>query len=137
MSNSKSTSRFIRLLDALGVGASSLCVVHCLLMPLLVGILPFYGAQYLASPGAHKMLAGFVVLFSVTAIVPGWMRHKNRLVLSCMVIGLSVVLFATFGASSLLGDYWEIPLISIGNLFVISAHILNRRQLGCDNHSHR
>lgn len=130
------TSPFLRAIDVLGVTASSLCMVHCLAMPFVLGLLPLIGAQYLASPEAHRILASFVVSFCLTAVVPGYVRHGNKLVLSCMLVGLSLVLFATFAAPTTIGDWWELPLISIGNVCVIGAHIVNRRLLGCIDHIH-
>jgi hypothetical protein len=46
-----------------------------------------------------------------------------------MVIGLSAVLAATFHAQVGLAESVEIPLITMGNLLIISAHLYNRRLL--------
>jgi hypothetical protein len=124
----------IRLFDILGMGASSLCMLHCLLMPVVAGFLPLIGARFLDSPDTHRFLAGFVILFCVFAIVPGYFKHRSLKVLLPMLAGLSLVLFATFACEELLGECWELPLISVGNLLVITAHACNRREHICDHH---
>jgi hypothetical protein len=44
-----------------------------------------------------------------------------------MLLGVSLVLFATFAANRMLGGYWEMPIITIGNFIVVAAHLRNRK----------
>lgn len=109
-------------LDALGVAASSLCMVHCLVLPVALLFVP-----QLALTGAeditHYLLAFCVTAFCLSAIIPGFLKHGSKEVLALMLSGLSIVLFATFFA----GESLEMPFITIGNILVISAHLLNRK----------
>src|ERR1700728_4260667 len=89
-------NRLIRSLDALGIFASSLCLVHCLAMPLIIGFLPILGWGFLEGHRAHVILAFFVLTFALTALVPGYLRHRRRDILLMMLVGLSLVLSATF-----------------------------------------
>lgn len=120
-------------LDSLGVVASSLCIIHCLVLPLAVVALPALGPQVIHDDSTHFVLAFFVTMFCLLAIVPGYMRHNDRNVLFVMSIGLSMVLFATFIAGHALGESWEVPLITIGNLLVVGAHLQNRKLLACSS----
>jgi hypothetical protein len=119
--------------DFLGIGASSLCTVHCLALPLIAGSLPFFGLGYLAGHSMHKLLAFSVMLFCLCAIVPGYLRHKHRTVLVAMASGLSLVLFATFFSQATLGQAWELPLISLGNVLLIGSHLANRKLFKCNH----
>jgi hypothetical protein len=132
----KKESKLLPFLDTLGVCASSLCLVHCICLPFLIVLLPTIGAKYLGNEFVHHLLAFFVVFFCLSAIVPGYLRHKNRSVLYLMMVGLSVVLFATFFSAAMFGENAEVPVITFGNLFVIGAHFRNRHLCGCMNHAH-
>jgi hypothetical protein len=116
-------------MDTLGIVASSLCVVHCLAMPVLLLALPSMTAQMLESDYTHVVLAGAVTAFCILAIVPGYMRHSNKSVLALMLAGLSLVLTATFCLHLLGHDGLEMPIITVGNLLVVFAHLRNRRLL--------
>ncbi len=83
-------------MDNLGIAASSLCLVHCLAMPLVIGFLPLLGLQFLEGHQAHVMLAGFVLAFALLAVVPGYLKHKRGDILGMMIVGISLVLYATF-----------------------------------------
>ncbi len=119
--------------DTLGMAVSSLCLVHCLVMPFLVMLLPALGSFYSHDDRTHYLLAGFVLAFCLLAVVPGYMRHNSKLVLALMVGGLSLVLFATFAVHFTFGEMWEIPLITVGNLVVVAAHRFNQRLCRCQH----
>jgi cation transport ATPase len=127
-------NRLVASMDTLGIAASSLCVVHCLAMPLVIGVLPLLGLQFLEGHNAHVVLAAFVLSFALLAIVPGYLRHRRKDILGMMLIGLSFVLYATFVAQQTLGESWEIPLITIGNLILVGTHFRNRALHRCPIH---
>lgn len=115
-------------LDSLGIIASVICVIHCLTLPLLVSVMPLVGAQFLESDFTHELLAGFVVIFAVASLLPGYMKSFDSTILFGLCSGLGLVLFATFLSEPMLGPSWELPLISIGNLIVVFTHLRNRKQ---------
>jgi hypothetical protein len=121
----------LQLFDAFGIFASAICMVHCLAMPLIMASLPF-AMPWLGHDNVHYLLAGWVLLFCVAAIIPGYLKHRHLSVLITMLVGLSLVLIATFCLHLGLPESWEIPMITVGNLLVISAHWRNRRL----NHHH-
>lgn len=122
-------------MDALGIFASTLCLIHCLAMPLVVAFLPLFGLQFLEGHGAHQVLAGFVVAFGLLAILPGYMKHRKPAVLAGLVVGLTLVLSATFGYVVGLSEAAELPLITVGNLVLVVSHLFNRKLCKCD-HGH-
>lgn len=127
--NSVVASQHLHLyLDVLGIGASSLCVIHCLLMPLVLA-LPMCGIQFLHDGAVHPFLAGFVVMFGLTSILPGYRKHRECATLMAMALGLSLVLLATFVIEPALGEHWEMLVITAGNFLIVSAHIRNQLKL--------
>ncbi len=122
------TDRRLFSADVLGIVVSTLCLIHCLLLPVLALALPSLGVHFLHDDSTHYFLAFFVATFCIVAVVPGYLRHNNKRVLTIMLSGLGLVLFATF-AHATLGENWEMPLITAGNLLVVSAHFFNRKLL--------
>jgi len=118
--------RSLEIFDALGIFASAVCMVHCLALPFIMAALPFT-MTWLGHDNVHYLLAGWVVLFCLVAIVPGYIKHRNSGILASMVVGVSLVLLATFGRHFGLAETMEIPLITAGNLLVIAAHWRNRK----------
>lgn len=127
----------IASMDALGIAASSLCLVHCLAMPLVVGILPLLGLKFLEGHSAHVTLAFFVLTFALLAIVPGYLRHRRADILAMMLVGVGLVLYATFLAQFTLGESAEIPIITVGNLILVFTHLRNRALHKCTEHAHK
>ncbi len=119
--------------DTLGICASSLCLVHCMAVPLLISVLPVVGSRFLEADWTHKALAFFVLSFALLAVAPGYLKHKKRAVLLGLATGLSFVLAATFLSGKLLDNKWEVPLITIGNLIVVATHWRNRILCRCTN----
>ena len=113
-------------LDLLGIGASVLCMVHCLAMPLVIGILPALGLTFLEGHGAHQLLAFFVVGFALAAVLPAYLKHRKTVVLLSMIVGIGLVLAATFGSGTAFPESYELPLITFGNLLVVVTHWRNR-----------
>jgi hypothetical protein len=130
-----SSRQAIVSMDSLGIFASTLCLIHCLAMPLVVASLPVLGLQFLEGHGAHQVLAGFVVSFGLLAILPGYLKHRKPLVLAGLVVGLALVLIATFGYVVGLPEAAELPLITVGNLVLVASHYFNRQLCRC-THSH-
>lgn len=91
--------------------------------------MPGLHSSFVHDETTHYLLALFVLTFCVSAIVPGYVKHGRLPVLALMTVGLSLVLFATFFAHPLLGESAEVPLITVGNLLVITSHLLNRKLL--------
>ncbi|PWT99010.1 MAG: hypothetical protein C5B53_05930 [Candidatus Melainabacteria bacterium] len=121
--------------DNLGMAASTLCLIHCLLMPFVITMLPIVGWQCLESKHAHHILAAFVFAFAIFAIVPGYLKHRRTSILISTIVGLSLVLIATFLANGVLPESLELPLITVGNLILVATHWQNRKLTACD-HSH-
>jgi MerC mercury resistance protein len=124
-------------LDNLGIAASSLCLVHCLAMPFVIAFLPLLGWQFLEGRPAHRVIAFFVFSFAIFAVVPGYLKHKKTSVLIAMLVGLGLVLAATFTARQFMPESLELPLITVGNLILVATHWRNRGLAACEHdHDH-
>lgn len=109
--------------------------VHCFLTPFIFTLLPLFGLRCWNDELMHPLLAAFVLTFGLTSIIPGYRKHKECSILFAMLTGLALVLLATFYVEAAFGESWELPVITLGNALVISAHFFNRRQLSKLTHS--
>lgn len=109
------------LLDRLGAGISLACAVHCLIMPLLLGMM----ASAATVEHWNHWLEGLIIVGSaaigLTAAVHGYRRHGDRWVPGVVAIG----------AAALLAGHWltpaalELPLVVGGGLLLAGAHLRN------------
>jgi hypothetical protein len=119
-------SKLIAALDMAGMTASTLCLIHCLAMPVVIALIPAFAAQLFESDWFHIVLAFMVLVFCLLAFIPGYTRHHDKRLIWIGIVGLSFVFFATFVAR-----FWsetaEIGLVTVGNLVLVAGHLLNRK----------
>jgi hypothetical protein len=108
--------------DALGIGTSVLCAIHCALLPILMSTLPVFGVNII-----HNVIFewGMIVLaFAVGSysLFHGYIKHHRSLI---------PVLIFSFGFIFLVLKQfftaYEIPLLLVAVAFIISAHFYNYR----------
>src|ERR1700747_2265763 len=91
--------------DQIGIWTSTLCVIHCLLTPVLLS-LSAVTAHFLPSEErTHRTLAVVIASLGALALVKGYRTHRSLRVLVLMVVGLAFI----FG-----GAYWGNHLPSHG-----------------------
>jgi hypothetical protein len=129
-------SRVVGMMDIAGVFASTICTVHCLLLPLVVLLLPVLAKPLLQHDYVHMALAGFVFTFCLMAFIPGYLKHRDARLLWFGGMGVALVFFATFVARQW-GEVVEASVITAGNTVIIFCHLLNRKLLAhlkCQHH---
>jgi hypothetical protein len=112
--------------DKLGVAGSGLCLIHCLALPVMVGVLPGLGIAFLADEIVHQILACLLIAVAALAFIPGYRRHRDKRVLLLMGGGLGLILFATWGSERFdLHGSGETFISVAGSVLLIGAHLLN------------
>lgn len=107
--------------DITGVCLSFMCMIHCLLLPLLAFILPVIGFSFLLHETTENIIFIGAILLAIGSISWGLLEHKKWQIL-ILLIG-AIFLFFT---SSLITSSYEIYFhIGIGLLLTIS-HLINR-----------
>lgn len=112
--------------DLLGMTGSTLCIVHCISMPLVASYLPALGMQFLAEETTHQTLVLMMFVIAALAFIPGYGKHREPSILAWMTFGLGSLAFAAFGAEEILGEAWDIPLTLMGGASLVVAHWKNR-----------
>lgn len=110
--------------DVWGLVLSGVCLVHCLLTPLALVILPALVPHWMQAEG-HGHGFFFLLLLPVAAfaMVSGFRRHRRWSPVIWLGLGVLVVAIATFVFDGTL----EYAVTIAGSLFLLRGHYLNRR----------
>ena len=111
--------------DHIGQCASALCVVHCLLTPVLLSM-SAVAAHFLPSEeSTHRCLAVGVASIGALALIRGYRVHSRSLTIYMMCIGLCLITIGAFYGDRLPSHWVEVGVTLTGSLFMIASHRLN------------
>jgi MerC mercury resistance protein len=111
--------------DGLGIIASALCMVHCVLTPVVLSLIAVW-AHYLPSEERfHRILAALIATFGAVAIIGGYRRHRRCRVLLLMSVGLVLIFAGAYWGSRLPSHLAEVAVTMVGSCFMIAGHFLN------------
>jgi len=106
------------------LGASFMCLLHCLALPLVLAALPTLAAIIPLPESFHVWMVAVAVLASGGALILGFRRHRAT---SPTILGGIGLLLLVQGAT-LSADTSEEVLVTVsGSLFLAVAHVLNWR----------
>lgn len=127
MTGALSLNKF-KSLDRDGVGtlASSLCVAHCVLTPVILLSLPFAGLAILGSEVVDRSLALLAIAVAIIAFVPGYHMHGSKKLVALVSAGIACLLFAAFGAEAIWGETGDTVFTMLGGSIIVASHLLNR-----------
>ena len=122
-----STTRTTSIADSIGILASGVCAVHCLVIPVLLlsgAVLP---ATFFTDESFHKALLWLIVPAAFIGLGLGCRRHKDRQVLMLGVIGVIGIVLAGTVLHDWLGETGERVVTVIAAAILIAAHYRNFR----------
>lgn len=123
-----STSTAKGHIDKISIGLSALCAVHCLVLPILAGVLPSLAAVTAHHDHFHTMMLVLVIPLSGLALGTGWLRHRDGIVLALGLCGIGLMLFATTLSHDLLGHASERWITVVGSFLLAAGHFRNFRR---------
>ena len=106
-------------LDLYAVGLSTLCLLHCVALPLLVALLPAV-AQAAENELVHRVLVVAAVPVSLRVIWKTRPVNANRLFVGAALTGLGLLLLAAFIEAV---SPYEEPITVAGAALLGSAHL--------------
>lgn len=113
-----------RVLDVSAIGLSGLCLIHCLVLPVVAVGLPFLGA-WAQAEWVHLL---FVALAAPISAVALFRRAAKRPPTSLLLLAASGLALLTLGALELPSHAVETPLSVAGGLILAAAHTWNLRR---------
>jgi len=121
-----------RTIDICGGVVSLLCILHCLLFPVLGALSTVYGFSLFIE---EKQIAMAFVFLALTvgffAFGSGFLQHRRFSPLILSSTGIALIAMATQLSEGALSAYAEPSLTIIGGVLLISAHVINRKSCIC------
>jgi len=117
--------------DALGIGASLACAIHCALLPLFLTSLPLFGVNIIHNIFFEAGMIGLALLIGTLALHHGYKKHHHsRLPISLFSTGFVFLVVKQFFVHY--ATWLLIPAV----LLIVTAHLLNFRFCRVHNHAH-
>ncbi len=66
-------------LDLLGFSASTICAIHCALMPFIIVFLPMFGLQFIADPLVEYIFIAVSLIIGAFTFRHGYFNHHKKL----------------------------------------------------------
>jgi phosphoglycerol transferase MdoB-like AlkP superfamily enzyme len=124
------------MLDRLGITATSLCAIHCILLPLLLPALPLLGLSFLADHQWEHVFLIFTALLGTFALFSGFKRYHRKLYPFYLLFLGVVIYWIKHDFSADLEPYF----IFFGASLIIAAHWINLKLCSqcrqCEQHAH-
>jgi uncharacterized membrane protein YfcA len=111
--------------DHLGIAASALCVVHCILTPVLISLSAVAAHLLPAEENTHRAFAVLVTLLGAIALLSGFRKHGRRRILVLMAAGLALILTGACCGEHLPSHLAEVLVTLSGSALMITAHRMN------------
>ncbi len=110
--------------DRIGMIASTLCAIHCAVVPILLTSLPLIGLGFLAKPWFEWGMILLALIIGIGSLAYSFFNTHRRLTpLVLFLVGFIYVV----GGHLLLHGWKEAIVVPLGGLTIVTAHFINRR----------
>ena len=135
MSNARSF-RITSIADSFGIMASTVCALHCILIPVLLVSGTVLPVPFLSDESFHKAMVWLILPTALLAFSIGCWRHKDRWVLTLGLVGLTGMILSATVVHDIVGETGERVVTMLSAAILIAAHYRNFRlcrSSDCDN----
>jgi hypothetical protein len=110
-------------LDRFGMTASTICAIHCAIVPVLITTLPLIGLGFLANPWVEWTMILLALMLGFSSIAISYFKvHRRPLPIIMLLAGFSVI-----AAGHLFTAALEAIVVPAGGLTIAAAHFLNNK----------
>jgi hypothetical protein len=115
------------MLDRIGITATSLCALHCILLPVLLPALPFLGLSFLADHAWEHFFLIITAILGTFALFTGFRKYHKRIYpFYLLFLGVGIY-WIKHDFSEALEPYF----IILGASLIVAAHVINLKL--CNN----
>lgn len=108
--------------DAIGIGASLACAIHCVLLPVLFTTVSLFGIEILHNPYLETLTLLVSMSVGAWALRHGYLKHhRNKWLLIYFGIGLLLMMAGNFSHPFAI----EMILKLTGAALIVTAHLRN------------
>lgn len=112
-------------LDHVAIALSGLCLLHCLLLPFIIAVLPLLSR--INESHFHTQMLIVVVPVSVFAFALGFRRHARKAIIAWGAAGVVVLVFGATIAHANYGATADTLVTMVGAIVLATAHYFNNR----------
>ena len=113
-------------LDNLGVTISTICLIHCILLPLLILFFPIISLYYIMNEVHEWIFLSLSTVIGFYSLCLGHKQHKSLSSLKILVFGfLFMFISKIFDDSN--NDLYHTLFVLAGGVLIIFSHILNKK----------
>ncbi len=117
--------------DAMGIGASLACAIHCAILPLFYSTLPLFGINLIHHPAFEISMILLALAIGSYSLVHGYRKHHHSLrPLVFFYTGFAFLVLKQFFIHY--ANWLLIPAV----LFIVYAHLINYRSCRVHDHAH-
>lgn len=117
--------------DALGIGASLACAIHCALLPLFLSSLPLFGVNIIHNTGFEIGMIVLAFCIGSYSLYHGFKKHHHSWTpLLLFTIGFIFLVIKQFFI------HYETWLLIPAVFFIVTAHIINYKSCRVHDHAH-
>ena len=117
--------------DALGIGASLACAIHCALLPLFLSSLPLFGINIIHNDWFEVGMILLALCIGAYSLYHGYKKHHHSLLpLTLFVSGFIFLVLKQFYIHH--QPWMLIPAVTL----IVLAHIINYKSCRVHNHAH-
>ncbi len=109
-------------LDKAGIWITTLCAIHCLLLPVILPLLAMAGLAFIGEDALENTILGLSVVVGLWSLISGARKHGNWHLLSLLLLGAVI-----YSQRDILGHWGEPVIILFGAGLIIYAHVSNLR----------
>ena len=118
-----------RIIDNLGITISSVCAIHCVLLPAIFIIAPY---SFLASHEFHITLMYFILPCAAIAFILGCREHGDVIVglmgtLGIVLLGSAILIHEILHAEQHSEELISVLITVAGSVMLILSHLRNRK----------
>ena len=130
-------SRFSIGLDNIGMTASTLCAIHCAIVPLVFTSLPLIGLGFLANAWVEWGMIILALFIGISSIGLSYFRAHHRLLPLILLVSGFIIIIA---GHTLISAWFEAIVVPLGGLTIAAAHFINYKYAcackTCDHTDH-
>lgn len=110
--------------DLVGISTSTLCAIHCLVLPFLVMIGSISGFGVVHNHRLENVILAVSAVIGLSSLIPSYLNHHRKLSpLYVLLVGFVLVLFSRFNVNT----HAETILTTFGASAIAIAHLINWR----------
>ncbi|MEP4889509.1 MAG: MerC domain-containing protein [Aliiglaciecola sp.] len=122
-------NKLLSLADRSAITLSTLCVIHCLLSPVILFLLPtLTSLAIFDDEHFHIWLLYAVVPISIFAITFGYVHQRSLPVLVTALVGIAILVLVGVLGHDVFGETGEVIASVVGAALVGFGHVQNLRQ---------